>query len=172
MILADTLALPGDPALWRHAALIIPETQEAVAALPEQLEALRSDSTSLKVMQAAGQQLWQHYGLPKFVPDLREFLDDPDQFLLERSLHQLPINSDVAVIRFNEPATFGVELLQQLRKIPSEQALALQILDQAPLPQLGMRWRAPLKLCTAMLAKREWTISCRCPALEQFSSTR
>ena len=42
-------------------------------------------------MQAAGQQLWQRYGLPTFVADLREFLEDPDQFCWEGLLRNYPI---------------------------------------------------------------------------------
>ena len=59
VILADTLALPGDPVLWRQASVQVPETPEALAALPGQLEVLRRDPARRRAMQAAGQQLWR-----------------------------------------------------------------------------------------------------------------
>jgi hypothetical protein len=58
VILADTLRLPGDPALWHQAALRVPETAQAVAALPARLEELRAEPARLATMQAAGQRLW------------------------------------------------------------------------------------------------------------------
>ena len=78
VILADSLALPGDPALWHQAALVVPETPAAVAGLPAQLESLRADPSRLQAMQAAGRLLWQRYGLPDFTADVRSFLVDPD----------------------------------------------------------------------------------------------
>jgi hypothetical protein len=59
VILSHTLRLPGVPQLWRQAALFVPETEAAVAALPARLEALAADPQRLQAMQAAGQQLWQ-----------------------------------------------------------------------------------------------------------------
>ncbi len=43
VILADHLWLPGNAELWQQAALFVPETEEAVAALPGRLEALAAD---------------------------------------------------------------------------------------------------------------------------------
>jgi hypothetical protein len=58
VILSDQLQLPGSSALWKAAAVLVPETQAAVAGLPEQLEALASDHQRLTMMQQSGQQLF------------------------------------------------------------------------------------------------------------------
>jgi hypothetical protein len=170
VILADTLALPGDPKLWRQAALVVPETPEAVTALPAQLEALRCDPSRLATMQAAGQQLWQRYGLPNFVADLRSFLRDPDAALLASAQQRLAPLGKPALITAERASALPLEIRQQLRQLPPEQPLLLQILDPAPLALLEARWRAPLQLCRRLLAGRPWTISCRSPVLEQLSS--
>ena len=59
----------GDANLWQKAALVVPETAEAAAAIPAKLEALRDLGAG--EMQATGLQLWRRYGLPDFVADLR-----------------------------------------------------------------------------------------------------
>ena len=64
--------------------------EEAVAALPGRLEALAADHSRLQAMQAAGQQLWQSYGLPGFAVDVRAFLRDPMAVLSARARQQLP----------------------------------------------------------------------------------
>ena len=169
VILADTLALPGDANLWRQAALMVPETPEAVSALPARLEALRADPGRLAAMQAAGQQLWQRYGLPDFVADLRSFLADPDGVLLAAARQRLARLGEPALITADRASVFPLELRRQLRQLPPEQPLLVQILDPAPLPLLEARWRAPVQLCSQLLAGRPWALSCRSPVLEQFS---
>jgi hypothetical protein len=54
VILSDQLQLPGPVELWQAAALMVPETKAAVAALPSQLESLASDPQRLLAMQQAG----------------------------------------------------------------------------------------------------------------------
>ncbi len=174
VILADTLALPGDPDLWRQAALVVPETPEAVAALAGELEALRLDSARLAAMQAAGQLLWQRYGLPDFVADLRAFLSDPDAALLGAARRRLArpggAHLEPALVRADRAAALPLALRQQLRRLAPEQPVLLQIIDPAPLPLLEARWRAPLQLCSKLLAGRRWVISSRSPVLEQLSA--
>jgi len=174
VILADTLALPGDPDLWRQAALVVPETPEAVAALPGELQALRLDSARLAAMQAAGQLLWQRYGLPDFVADLRAFLSDPDAALLVAARRRLArpggAHLEPALVRADRAAALPLSLRQQLRRLAPEQPVLLQIIDPAPLPLLEARWRAPLQLCSKLLAGRRWVISSRSPVLEQLSA--
>ena len=170
VILADTLSLPGDPDLWRQAALLVPETPEAVAALPAQLEALRRDGSRLAAMQAAGQQLWQRYGLPNFVADLRQFLVEPDGFLLAASRRRLAVrapDTQPLLHSAGSASALPIELSRLLAGHPSTQPLLLQISDQAPLPLLEARWRAPLQLAQRLLAGRPWALSCRSPILEQ-----
>jgi len=174
VILADSLALPGDPDLWRQAALVVPETPEAVAALPGELEALRLNSVRLAAMQAAGQLLWQRYGLPDFVADVSAFLSDPDAALLVAARRRLArpggAHLEPALVRADRAAALPLSLRQQLRRLAPEQPVLLQIIDPAPLPLLEARWRAPLQLCSKLLAGRRWVISSRSPVLEQLSA--
>jgi len=168
VILADTLRLPGDLDLWHQAALRVPETAQAVAALPARLEELRADPARLAAMQAAGQRLWQRYGLPDFVNDISAWQKDLDGVLLAAARQRL--DGDAALLTATQTATLPMQLRQMLRQLPPEQPLLLQISDSAPLPLLDARWRAPLKLCQRLLAGRPWAISCRSPALEQLSA--
>lgn len=174
VIFADTLSLPGDPDLWGQAVLVVPETPEAVAALPGQLEALRSegsgDGSRLAAMQAAGQQLWQRYGLPDFVADLRQFLVEPDGFLLAASGRRLSVrapDTQPLLHSAGSASALPIELSRLLAGHPITQPLLLQINDPAPLPLLEARWRAPLQLAQRLLAGRPWALSCRSPILEQ-----
>ena len=74
VILADTYAPPGDPALWQAGAVFCEETEEAIAALPARLEALEADPGRLEAMRQAGRQLWLLYGRESFVYDVQKFL--------------------------------------------------------------------------------------------------
>ena len=172
VIMADTLALPGDRGLWQQAALLVPETPEAVAALPVRLQKLRSDPAQLAAMQAAGQRLWQRYGLPDFVADLRTWLSDPDAALLAAAHRRLSRRADdheVVVHSASSASAVPLELRQRLQRLDTAQPLLLQICDLAPLPLLEARWRAPLQLCSRLLTDRPWTICSRSPLLEQLS---
>lgn len=62
VVLSDTLRLPGEQDLWRKAAVFVPETAIAMAKLPAQLEALRSEPCRLEKMQQAGDQLRRNFG--------------------------------------------------------------------------------------------------------------
>lgn len=173
VILADTLALPGDQELWQQAALVVPETPQALAGLPAQLEALRSEPSRLAAMQAAGQQLWQRYGLPDFVADLRSFLTDPDAALLGAARRRLALQApfaEPALVSTSQVVEMPLQLRLKLRSLQPDQPMLLQLLDSAPLPLLEARWRPVLALCRRLIGKRPWAISCRSPALEQLSS--
>jgi hypothetical protein len=173
VILADTLALPGDPALWRQAALAVPESAEAVAALPGQLEELGRDSTRLQAMQTAGQQLWQRYGLPDFVADVHAWLHDPDAALLAAAQRRLGSPPPVTIQhRTSQPSRLPLELSRLLAHHAPDQPLVLQIADPAPLPLLEARWRNPLTICQRLLTRRRWAISCRSPVLEELAPQR
>jgi hypothetical protein len=169
VILADSLALPGDPELWRQAALMVQETPEAVAALPLQLEALRQQPNQLAKMQKAGRQLWQLYGLPNFVADLRTFLHDPDAALLKAARQRLVGLGNPAILKVEQASSLPLQLHRKLRHLPPEQPLLLQVIDAAPLPLLEERWRLPLKICVELLNSRPFFISCRSPLLEVHS---
>ena len=174
VILAESLALPGDPALWHQAALVVPETPAAVAGLPAQLESLRADPTRLQAMQAAGRLLWQRYGLPDFTADVRGFLADPDGFLLTAARQRLGngLSQGHLEHQATSPASLPIELRRLLRQAAPEQPLLLQIIDPAPLPLLEARWRSPLQLCGSLLGEHPWRISCRSPKLELLAAQR
>jgi hypothetical protein len=170
VILADTLALPGDPVLWRQATVQVPETPEALAALPGQLEVLRRDPARLRAMQAAGQQLWRRYGPGDFVADLRTFLADPDAALIAAGLNRLG-NPDTPIqLRASQAGNLPLELARLLRNQPPERPLLVTVQDSAPLPLLEARWRTPLALCRRLVGRRAWAISCRSPQLEQLAA--
>ena len=121
-------------------------------------------------MQAAGEQLWQRYGLPNFVADLRQFLVDPDAALLAAARQRLASFGLPTVVTAERASALPLELRQQLRRQPPEQPVLLQIVDPAPLPLLEARWHAPLQLCRQLLAGRPFSISCRSPVMEQLSA--
>jgi hypothetical protein len=72
VILSDTLGLPGDPELWLEAAIQVPETELAVAHLPQQLEQLAADPDALARKQKAVKVLWERYGAGDFIHDVRQ----------------------------------------------------------------------------------------------------
>lgn len=62
VLLADTLRLPGSRHEWDEAIVRVPETREAVFALPDRLAELAQDGDRLGRMQQAGRRLWRRYG--------------------------------------------------------------------------------------------------------------
>jgi hypothetical protein len=155
VILADHLWLPGDAELWQQAALFVPETEEAVAALPGRLEALAADLPRLQAMQAAGQQLWQRYGLPGFVPDVRAFLRDPMAVLSARA-GQLP--DDPLEVAATIPAELPLRVRRSLQTAEPSRAVLIRIGDKAPAERLQTRWQAALRICGVLLGDRPWRV--------------
>ncbi len=72
VILAETYAPPGNPALWEQAAVFCDETEAAITALPQRLEAIASDPERIARMRHAMRQLWLLYGPQTFVSDIQE----------------------------------------------------------------------------------------------------
>jgi hypothetical protein len=170
VILADSLALPGDAELWCQASVRVAETPEALAALPGQLEALRRDQARLRTLQAAGQQLWLRYGPGDFVADLRTFLADPDGALVAAALNRLGNPENPIQLCACQAASLPLDIARLLRNQPPERPLLVTVQDSAPLPLLEARWRTPLTLCRRLVGRRAWAISCRSPKLEQLAS--
>ncbi len=79
VILADTWAAPGDPALWEAATLRVPETPEAIAALPERLSTLCADPDRLAAMRYSLLDLTRRYGPEGFVDDIVEVFNSATQ---------------------------------------------------------------------------------------------
>lgn len=77
VILADTLALPGDPELWRQGAVFCREDRASIRALPERLRQLAASPDTLRRMREAGMRLWHRYGDGGFVGDILEILAAP-----------------------------------------------------------------------------------------------
>ena len=165
VILADHLLLPGDAELWQQAALFVPETEEAVAALPARLEALAADHPRLQAMQAAGQQLWQRYGLPGFAVDVRAFLHDPMAVLSARARQQLP--DDPLEVVATSPAELPLRLRRSLLNAEPSRSVLIRINDDAPAERLQIRWQAALRICEPLLSGRSWRVVSLAPGLEQ-----
>ena len=168
VILSDELQLPGPTDLWQAAAVVVPETQAAVAALPEQLEALVSDHQRLETMQQAGQQLWRRYGLDGFVSDVVDFLREPMPVLLSRA--QLRIPGDPVKITATTPAELPLVVLRCLREAPPDRPLLILISDQADSKLLQVRWGLVLKTCSELIGVRPWSVASASPTLEAYSS--
>ena len=76
VILSDTWAAPGGAALWAAASLRCDETPEAIAALPDQLEAIARNAVRLKEIRVALLELVRRYGPDGFVEDVILAFDD------------------------------------------------------------------------------------------------
>ncbi|MFZ0408992.1 MAG: exostosin family protein [Cyanobium sp.] len=167
VILSDQLQLPGPAELWQAAALMVPETQAAVTALPSQLEALASDPERMLAMQQAGQQLWRRYGMDGFVGDVVDLLRDPLTVLRSRALQQLPPGEPLE-IQASHPAELPLLLLRNLRNQPPQRSVLIQINDTGPRELLRLRWQAALRLCKQQLVGRPAAMVSVAPELEGF----
>lgn len=74
VILAETWAAPGDPALWEAATIRVPESADAVAALPARLAAIAADPPRLRAMRQALMVLTERYGPEGFVGDVADMV--------------------------------------------------------------------------------------------------
>jgi hypothetical protein len=170
VILSDQLRLPGDPKLWQQAALFVPETEDAVHSLPSQLDALAANHQRLASMQAAGQELWKRYGLGGFVPDVQALLQDPHAALLSRARARCVC--EPWVLEARQPSALPLQVMQLLRQgnvMQRGQPLLIQILDQAPLPLLELRWRQALQIAAAQLSGHPWLVASLSPQLEALA---
>ena len=138
VVLADHLWLPGDPELRQQAALFVPETEEAVAVLPARLEALAVNAPRLQAMQAAGQQLWQRYGLPGFAVDVRAFLRDPMAVLSARARQQLP--DGPLEVAATSSAELPLRVRRSLLNAEPSRSVLIRINDDAPAERLQIRF--------------------------------
>ena len=148
---------------------LVPERQAAVAALPRQLETLASDPQHLLAMQEAGQELWHRYGLPSFVGDVVEFLQDPLGALHTRALRQLPPGKPLE-IEVSRPAELPLRLLRSLRDNPLQDSILIQINDTGAGELLKIRWQAALRHCKQQLADRPTAVVSVVPELEEVFS--
>ena len=166
MIRSNQLQLPGPAELWEAAALMAPETQAAVAALPSQLEALAADPERLLAMQQAGQKLWHRYGLPGFVGDVVDLLRDPLAALRARALRHLPPGEPLE-IHASRPAELPLHLLRSLRDQPHQRVVLIQINDNGSRELLRLRWQAALRLCEQQLVGRPAGVWSVVPELDE-----
>lgn len=77
VIMADSWAAPGDPALWAAATVRCAETAEAVAALPDRLAAIAADPMRLRQMRESLLVLAEQYGPDGFVTDVAKLMGAP-----------------------------------------------------------------------------------------------
>lgn len=75
VILADTLDLPGDRALWEEACIFIKEDKQSIAKIPEILKKIESNSVLLKQKLTALKELKNALGLENFSSHIRQKLD-------------------------------------------------------------------------------------------------
>lgn len=79
VILSDQWAPPGNPSLWKEAAIFCSEDRAAVQALPARLEAIAANPTRLAAMRNAMRQIWLLYGADNFIIDIeKRFLELAD----------------------------------------------------------------------------------------------
>lgn len=167
VILSDQLQLPGPAQLWQAAALVVPENEAAVAALPSQLEALASDPQRLLAMQRAGQLLWRRYGLNGFANDVVEFLRNPLRVLRSRALQRLP--GEPICIEAAHPVEFPRLLLRTLREQAPGRSVLIEIVDDGPRELVLLRWQGALRLCGPLLADRPAAVVSVVPQLEALA---
>lgn len=169
VILSDQLSLPGDPQLWQQAALFVPETEQAVRALPAQLDALVANHQRLAPMQAAGQELWKRYGLGGFVPDVQALLQDPHAALLNRA--RTHCVCEPWVLEARQPSALPLQVIRLLRHgdaLQPGQPLLIQILDDATPELLQLRWRVALGIVSELLMPRKWFVVSTNPCLDSL----
>ncbi|MBY6092896.1 exostosin family protein [Maritimibacter alkaliphilus] len=86
VILADTLALPGNPALWEQAAVFCKEDKDSILKLPDVLKKIHKDPAQLKAKRHAMAQIWKLYGIENFVHDIRKLILEKSQDAAQRPL--------------------------------------------------------------------------------------
>ena len=166
VVLSDRFQPPGPTQLWQAAAIFVPETKEAVHALPRQLELLASDHRRLEAMQQAGQNLWRRYGLDGLATDIVEFMLSPMTVLRCRALKTLP--TETIEILALHPADLPVEISRNLRNAPPDLPILIQIPDQDTPELLHMRWGIALELCKEIIGERKWALVSFSPSLENY----
>ncbi|WP_146591349.1 exostosin domain-containing protein [Puniceibacterium confluentis] len=74
VIMADTLALPGDPALWDQAAVFCAEDRDSIRALPARLAEINRNQDQLRRKRHAMAQIWKLYGIDSFTCDIEALM--------------------------------------------------------------------------------------------------
>ncbi|WP_299421868.1 exostosin family protein [uncultured Shimia sp.] len=74
VIMADSYAMPGDPALWEAGVVFCKEDRESIKELPARLIELAKDTHKLEAMRKVCAQLWLLYGPDSFVYDVHKFM--------------------------------------------------------------------------------------------------
>lgn len=74
VVMADTLALPGNQDLWNEAVVFCKEDKKSILALPKILKEIHGDPAKLKRMRHAMMQLWKLYGVDNFVHDILKLM--------------------------------------------------------------------------------------------------
>ncbi|MBZ4023561.1 hypothetical protein CKO11_13950 [Rhodobacter sp. TJ_12] len=112
VILADNLALPGNPALWKEAAVFCKEDKASILELPDRLKAIHADPDHLARKRHAMAQIWELYGIDNFVHDIRRLMLER----LQAHAGQMPRMAPAATVPVSDAAA------------PSLTALTTQIL--------------------------------------------
>ncbi|WP_411816550.1 exostosin family protein [Hyphococcus sp. DH-69] len=106
VIMADTYLPPGNMDLWKEAAIVVEETPEAIAALPDQLAALSKDEHFIANKRKAMRQLLLLYGADTFVYDVQDcVLKHEQKVASKRYISELPLD----LKNLNECGRLGFE---------------------------------------------------------------
>ncbi|APZ55186.1 exostosin domain-containing protein [Salipiger abyssi] len=84
VILADNLALPGNPALWEQAAVFCKEDKASILKLPGVLKKIHADPQMLQRKRHAMAQIWKLYGIENFVHDIQKLILERSQDAAQR----------------------------------------------------------------------------------------
>lgn len=166
VIISDQLRLPGDPDLWREAAVFVSETHAAINALPGQLEQLACKSDRLQSMKSAGQILWQQFGPDVFVGDVIHLLSDPIHTLQQRAWAMFGRQGEV--LSAGDPTQLPLAVKRWCRSAPPGSPLLIQIDDESSGDLQQVRWLRALCLCQSLLQSRPWSVSSINPRLESL----
>ncbi|MDR2789434.1 MAG: glycosyltransferase family 47 protein [Campylobacteraceae bacterium] len=74
VIISNNLKLPGDDELWKQAAVFCKEDRESILALPQILSSIYADDTLMKQKRQAMSKIWNLYGIPNFVYDIKRLI--------------------------------------------------------------------------------------------------
>jgi hypothetical protein len=74
VIISDNFKLPGSSDLWQQAAIFCREDRESILSLPEILSSICADNVLMKQKRQAMSKIWNLYGIPNFVHDIKELI--------------------------------------------------------------------------------------------------
>ncbi|MGR3458064.1 MAG: exostosin domain-containing protein [Pseudooceanicola nanhaiensis] len=145
VIMADTLALPGKPALWQQAAVFCKEDRASILKLPEVLRKIHADPQALQQKRHAMAQIWKLYGLDNFVHDIRKLILEKSQMLSQTPARatERPATPSSGPLSLNSITTDILLTPEQAKvRLKKDKAAIRQLLAEASATQQGIFSRA------------------------------